>query len=229
MATRDEEMSSRDLKPVVTLSALYGAGGSLVGPRVAERLGVPFLGREIPDAVADRTGLSRAAVAVADETPQTGRERLISRLGRASTVSGGSAGSPEDLDLQERRLRGHIEEFLARATISGGVALGRGGMVVLRDVPSALHVYLRGPREARVRQGMAIEGIDREAAERRQKAEDKARIQYVRRAYGVDGEDPGMYHLMLDSTALDLDVCVELIVAASQARIRNPRLESVPE
>ena len=48
--------------------------------------------------------------------------------------------------------------------------------------------------------------------------EDRARIEYVRRAYGVDGMDPALYHLMLDSTALSLDACVELIVAASQAR-----------
>jgi hypothetical protein len=30
--------------PVVTLAAPYGAGGSVVGPRVAERPGAPFLG-----------------------------------------------------------------------------------------------------------------------------------------------------------------------------------------
>ena len=46
---------------------------------------------------------------------------------------------------------------------------------------------------------------------------------YVRRAYGVDGKDPSLYHLMLDSTALDIDTCVELIVAASRARCTAPR------
>ena len=216
-------MGSRDLKPVVTLSALYGAGGSVIGPRVAERLGVPFLDREIPEAVTERTGLPRDAVASADEAPRSRTERLISTLGRASTPSGTAAGAAEDVELYERRLRGHVEEFLARASGSGGVALGRGGMVVLRDAPSALHVYLGGPREARVRQGMALEGVDRETAEHRQESEDEARVEYVRRAYGVDGQDPGMYHLMLDSTALALDVCVDLIVAASQARIRDQR------
>jgi hypothetical protein len=216
-------VTSSEVKPVVTLAALYGAGGSVIGPRVAERLGVPFLDREIPEAVTERTGLSRDAVSVVDEAPRNRSERLISTLGRASTASGTAAGAAEDVELYERRLRGHVEEFLARASESGGVALGRGGMVVLRDLPSALHVHLGGPRVARVNQGMALEGVDRETAERRQEAEDEARIGYVRRAYGVDGEDPGMYHLMLDSTALDLDVCVELIVAASQARIRTQR------
>jgi hypothetical protein len=223
-------VATGELKPVVTLAALYGAGGSGIGPRVAERLGVPFLDREIPEAVAQRAGLSRDAVAVVDDEPlRSGRERWMSRLARAATISGGGGADAEDLDLEERRLRSHVEEFLYRASISGGVALGRGGMVVLRDVPHALHVQLQGPREARVRQGMAIDGIDRETAERRQEAEDEARIGYVRRAYGVDGRDPRLYHLLLDSTALDFDACVELIVAASQARTRDRRPAPVPE
>jgi Cytidylate kinase-like family len=220
-------MDSSELKPVVTLAALYGAGGSVIGPRVAERLGVPFLDREIPEAVAERAGLPTDAVDVVDEEPRSAGEKLIWQLGRAATISGAATTSPDHLDLQERRLRGHLEERLARVGASGGVALGRGGMVVLREVPTALHVYLGGPREARLQQGMAIEGVDHETAERRQQDEDKGRIGYVRRAYGVDGTDPRWYHLMLDSTALHFDVCVELIVTASEARMRDPR--SAPE
>ena len=213
-------MASDGMRPVVTVLALYGAGGSVVGPRLAERLGVPFLDRRIPTDVAEETGLSENAVTSVDDDPSSGMERLASTIGRASTISGG--GAPQDhLDLQERRIRSYIEEFLARATISGGVVLGRGGMIVLHNSMSALHVYLRGSREARLRQAMAIEGVDRKTAEKRQEAEDKTRTEYVRRAYGVDGEDPSLYHLILDSTELDFDVCVELIAAASQARIRN--------
>jgi cytidylate kinase len=50
------------------------------------------------------------------------------------------------------------------------------------------------------------------------KISDRIRIGYVRHAYGVDGEDPSLYHLMIDSTALDLGTCVDLIVTASRAR-----------
>jgi cytidylate kinase len=212
-----------DRRPVVTVAALYGAGGSVVAPRVAERLGVPLLDREIPDAAARHAGVSEAAVADIDEEPRGLMERVAASLGRTSTVSGGTGGSLERLDLEERRLRGYIEQFLAQSVISGGVTVGRGGMVVLRAVPWALHVHLGGAREARIEQRMALESIDRETAERRQAVEDRTRIGYVRRAYGVDGEDPSLYHLMLDSTALDLDTCVDLIVAASHARLRTPR------
>ena len=225
MAARDRPRQSGDVRhpPVVTIAALYGAAGTVIGPRVAEHLGVPLLDREIPEAVARRTGLSHEAVADVDQEPRGRMEQVVATLGRASTMSGGTAGSVERLDMQERSLRAYIEEFLARARVSGGVAIGRGGMVVLRLVPWALHVHLGGPRQARIEQRMALEGIDRVTAERRQKAEDRARISYVRRAYGVDGQDPSLYHMMLDSTALDLDTCVEVIVAASRARVRNPR------
>ena len=46
-------------------------------------------------------------------------------------------------------------------------------------------------------------------------------IEYVRSAYGVDGTDPSLYHLILDTSAFDLDTCVDLIVAASRARTRQ--------
>lgn len=202
-----DRASAGEHRPVVTLAALYGAGGSIVGARVAERLGVPFLDREIPEAV----------------EPQTGRERLTAGLGRLSTITGGAGGTHEGLHAQESDMRSRIEGFLADASRTGGVALGRGGMVVLRSVPWALHVLLAGPSESRVAQSMALEGIDRATARDRLRTEDGTRTSYVRRAYGVDGEDPAWYHVVLDSTALELDICVDLVVSAAVARTRVPR------
>ena len=208
---------------MVTIAALYGAAGSVIAPQVAEQLGVPFLDRAIPETVAKRTGLPESAVEDVEEAPRRGIQRLTASLGRASTISGATGGSIEQLDADVRSIRAQIEEFLARASISGGVAVGRGGMVILRSVPWALHVHLGGPREARVAQRMALDGIDRATAEARQKAEDDARMSYVSLVYGVDGGDPALYHLMLDSTALDADTCVELIVTAARARTLHPR------
>ena len=91
---------------------------------------------------------------------------------------------------------------------------------MLGAVPGVLHVMLGGPRDARVRQGMRLEGLDQRTAERRMDVTDRTRLGYVRREYGVDPEDPELFHLRIDSTALDLDTCVELIVAAAAARTR---------
>jgi cytidylate kinase len=203
---------------VVTIAALYGGGGSVIGPRVAERLGVQFLDRAIPSAVAKRAGLPETAVAAADEKPRSSWQRFLAILGRTSPATGASQ-QVERLDLEERRLRAEIEEFLAHASRAGGVVLGRGGAVVLADVPGALHVYLRGDRKARVERVMELQDVDRETAAHSVKANDRARREYVKSTYGIDGDNPRLYHLMIDAIALGADVCVELIVAAVQARV----------
>jgi|SRR5690348_14962164 len=206
------------VKPVVTLAALFGAGGHVVGPRVAERLGVPFLDRGILSGVADQMRVPEQAVAAYDSesgTPRSPLRRYFEGLGRTTTAD----GSPvSDQEITENRYRSETEEFLARATTGGGVVLGRGGVVVLGKVAGVLHVMLGGPREARLLQGMRLESLDEGTAERRLDATDRARIGYVRREYGVDPEDPELFHLRIDSTALDLNTCVELIVAAATAR-----------
>jgi cytidylate kinase len=202
-------------KRVVTLAALYGAGGSVVGPRVAERLGVPFLDRAIPSAVAKRAGLSERAVATADEEPRSRRDRLIDALGRAVPPS--SASGHERLDLESRALHGEIERCLADARRSGGVVLGRGGAVVLASVPGALHAYLGGSRDGRIERVMERDDVDRSTAARRVRANDRARRDYVRSVYGIDGDDPTLYHLMVDAVSLGVEACVELIVAASES------------
>ncbi len=100
----------------------------------------------------------------------------------------------------------------------GAVVLGRAGMFVLRGWPQTLHVRLDGPPEARRRQAMEHEGFDAETAARQLVATDRARAAYVRHFYRDHGrwEDPGHYHMVLDSTVLGFDTCVKLIVAAAR-------------
>jgi cytidylate kinase len=185
---------------------------------VAERLGVVFLDRGVLTAVAQRLRVPEEAVAESEEPPQGGVGRLLGSLARAGISDAAVVDNPE---LDDRRYRAETEDFIAAAAGSGGVILGRGGQVLLRGRAGVLHVLLGGPREARIRQGMEIEDIDRRTAERRQRANDRARIKYVRRSYGVDPLDPDLHHLVLDSPALGLDTCVDLIVAASAARRRQ--------
>jgi cytidylate kinase len=216
-----EPPKPEQLRPVVTIAALYGAGGTRIGPRVAKQLGVQFLDRAIPSTVAKRAGLPEQAVTEV-ERPQSRWQRLLAALGRASPPSSAS-GQVEQLDLEERRLRAEIEDFLADASRSGGVVLGRGGAIILAEVPGTLHVYLGGDRKARVERVMEWQGVGREAASHNVKINDRARRNYVRSAYGVDGDNPQLYHLMIDAVALGVDVCVDLIVAASESRGRQSK------
>ena len=47
---------------------------------------------------------------------------------------------------------------------------------------------------------------------------DRFRRAYLEDLYGVAVREPGVFHLVLDSTVLALGDCVELIAAAAHAR-----------
>jgi cytidylate kinase len=205
------------------LAALHGTQGSVVGPLVAERLGVEFFDRAISSAIAERVGLPEQAITAVENRPQRGVDRLLSTLGKMTNITTATGLPVEQVDLEEHRLRGEIEEFLVRAGQAGGVVLGRGGAVVLASMPGALHVYLGGPLDRRVEQVMGSEHVDRPAAQRLVDAHDRARREYVRDFYGVDGDDPSLYHLTVDAIALGVEGTVALIVLASGYRTVSER------
>ena len=196
---------------VVTISASYGAGGSWVAPRVAERLEWRFVDRAIPVQVAERLEVPVEHAHVHDEAAAPRFTRLLARLPNTSGVV-----VPEPTTDAFCR---ETERLLIEAADEGEVVvLGRAAAIVLRERPGALHVRLDGPQEARVFQAMRVEEIDEDEARRRQRNSDRARMDYVKHFYRADPRDPSHYHLVLRSTGLPLDTCVELIVAAARSR-----------
>jgi hypothetical protein len=211
--------SSGDNAPVtlITLSAPYGAGGSYVGPEVARRLGVRFLDRAIPTGVAERLAVPLEEAIDRDEAIGSSLARMTVWLGHVGQAFGAPAAMPGE--AAEAAYRRATEQVICEhAAGPGAVILGRGGAAVLRTDPRAFHVRLDGPVDARILQGMEVEGVDRATAERHVTETDRARESYVQHFYRVDPRDPALYHLVIDSTAIPLDACVELIVAAAESR-----------
>jgi len=204
--------------PLITLSAPYGAGGSQVGPAVAERLGVPFVDRAIPTGVAERLAVPLRDAIDRDESIGGWLTRALLSFGQVTPVLAGATPAPEQV-LTDDAFRQATEQVLREHALGeGAVILGRAGALVLRDQPRALHVRLTGPEVARIEQGMRIEGVERTTAERHLEETDRARRAYVHHYYRCDPADPRHYHLVLDSTALSLEACTDLIVLAAHDR-----------
>ncbi len=85
-------------------------------------------------------------------------------------------------------------------------------------MPGVLHVRLDGDVEARRQAAVARDNLDYKSASEKQHATDQARRSYVTHFYPRSGawEDPRHYHLVLDSTAISIDTCVELITRAAK-------------
>jgi cytidylate kinase len=197
--------------PGVTISAGYGAGGSLVAPKVAELLGLRLIDRAISSTVA-----SQLQVSVAEAQQGEARKSVAERFFGVLTPLTGVSSAPAQPGLTDdaAAFREHIERLLREALAGGAVILGRAGAAAFRQEPDVLRVRLFGPPEARIAQAAAVEAVPVELARERLPEVDQARAQYVRRLYHVDLDDPRLYHLQLDSTALPLDTCAELIVRA---------------
>jgi cytidylate kinase len=202
---------------LVTLSASYGAGGSKIGPELAAALGVPFVDRAIPVAVAERLAVPLDDALARDESQGGKLDRLLRDFAPAVQVyAGGGAMIPTA--FEEHGYREATEQVIREHAARGeGVILGRAAAVVLLDDPRVLRVRLDGPVEARLAQAMAAEGIDRKTAKRRMKETDGARDAYIQHFYRRDSHDPALYHLMIDATAFSIDDCVELIAMAARA------------
>ena len=206
---------------LVTVSASYGAGGSVVAPALASRLGLPFL---------QRVTTSEGHLAepgpcdeqlTAEEARTTPVHRLLAHFTQA--MPAGPTQSPPSTHHQDEHLRGHGEAGIHRLLAAGGgVILGRAAAVVLGK-DRGFHVRLDGPAERRIVQGAVIEGITQERARERLRAADKARTAYVRRLYRTDPVDASLYHLVLDSTAIPLDTVIELIITAASAHSAAPQ------
>lgn len=201
---------------LVAISASYGAGGSRVGPAVAERLGVPFLDRAIPAAVAARMQVPLDVAESCDDRAEAGLLRRLLASFRALDSYVPTA-LPSEGPFAEDFQRA-TEEVVRRQVASGqGVILGRAAVFVLREHADVLRVRLDGPVQRRVAQAMALEGIDRTSAERRLRETDRAHAAYAQRFYGANMRNPALYHLMIDSTAVALERCAEMIATAALA------------
>jgi cytidylate kinase len=202
---------------LIALSASYGAGGSVVGPQLAERLDVPFVDRAIPTKVAESLEVPLAQALERDENVGSLLDRMLKHFAPLSGayVSGDAGEALMGNDVYREATERVICEH---AEAGRGVILGRACAYVLRDRPEVLRVRLDGPEEARLKQAMRIQGVDRDTAQERMRQTDKARELYLRHFYGADARDSSLFHLIVDSTAIGLDTCVELVAAAALAR-----------
>jgi hypothetical protein len=207
--------------PGVTISAGYGAGGSVIAPRVAQLLDLPLLDRAISSRIA-----AQLQVSVQEAESGTIRRSIPDRFFAVLTplavgvLAAGSDAAPKDLagpPDDAALFRAQAEAVMRTALTTGAVILGRAGAAAFRDEPGVLRVRLFGPADARIAQATRIEQVDEPTARERLPGVDRARALYVRRLYRADIDDPDLFHLHVDSTMLALETCAELIAAAYRA------------
>jgi len=80
---------------VVTVSASYGAGGSVIAPRLAERLGVPFLDRLLSADVSESAHAAAGPAEGGGASPEAARAGAAASGGTGTVHAGGSERSEQ--------------------------------------------------------------------------------------------------------------------------------------
>jgi cytidylate kinase len=188
--------------PVITISRMYGSGGSEVAERVAETLGWSLFDNSMIDRVAERSGLTRAEVTAQDERVPSMVERLAAAL---------SLGSPEIMPPMP------TGPVIDEAVQTGpAVFVGRGAQCLLAERSDALHVFCFAPRSALCRYAKEKFGVSAAEADRMVSDQNKQREQYVKRHWNRNWLAHENYHLCVNTTWLGFEGAAELVVEAAR-------------
>jgi cytidylate kinase len=136
------------------------------------------------------------------------REAAVARL----ESSGGLeyALRSDYLDL----LTSVILEYAAQGQ---AMIVGRGGQMILRGRPGALHVPVIARFETRVYNLIQRDGVKWREAAHRVRMADEQRAGYMRRFYNVDWLDSGLYDLVINTDQIPANIAAEMIIQAAEA------------
>lgn len=205
--------------PVITVSRMFGSGGSEVAERVAATLGWQLFDNAMIDRIAERSGLSRAEVSEQEERVPSMVERLATAL---------SLGSPEvlppttigPLETTEERIVAVTRRVIEEAVQSGpSVFVGRGAQCLLAERADALHVFCYAPRSALREYAMTRFQVNAADADRMVADANHQREQYVRRHWNRNWLAHENYHMAINTGWLGFECAAELVVRAARAQL----------
>jgi cytidylate kinase len=232
---------------VLTLSRQLGSSGEEIATQVAQALELRLIDAATINEAALRAGVPRVALAEMEHEGERGLAtqvlkalRTMPTLGSSAPASGLPAAA-EDTAYHGRStitfpfiglfsptvppisasLEGYVRMvgLVIRGLAHEGnvLILGRGGQVLLKDHPGALHVQTVASRGERVQVITARYALDARDAQNRLRASDRARFDYLRRYHDANWLDPTLYHLVINTGRVPVSTAVELIIAAQRA------------
>ena len=204
---------------IITISRMFGSGGSDVAARVAQQLGWTLLDNAVVDSVAERLGMSPAEVSNLEERVPSLGERIAASMRLSTPEYVVPVADASLTDTAEMRVVDTTKHVMEDAVQRGNVVVvGRGAQVLLADRGDALHVFCYASPDALVAYAIAHRGLDPAGAAQEVEKRNRQREQYIKRNFGREWRRFENYHLCVDTGRLGIDGAAELVVAAARRR-----------
>lgn len=193
------------MKRIITISREFGSGGHSLGKAVADRLGWKYYDKELVQQVADKTGFDPAFV---EETGELSATKSAFSYLFSST---GTPGVMHGLSVSDFLWCIQRSVILKIADEEPCVIVGRCADYILKDRDDVLNIFVHAPMDYRAERIVRLYGTTEKTPEARLKEKDKRRRNNYKHYTGQEWGMSQNYHLTLDSSAIPLETCVDLI------------------
>ena len=206
--------------PVITLSRQTGCGCDEIAQLLCNRLGYRYFDKDLMLQLAAQQGLASDQVVDLPEDKHHVRSLVERFFGTAPThfgeIRGWAFAAREEVHERMEEMSVQTTQSLIRAAHEQDkvVMVGRGGQVVLQDMPDVLHVRVLAPIELRIQRVEQSAGVTAAAARDLVRRRDQAAADYVKHFYDVDSADPFLYDVVINTRKITPPVATELIIKA---------------
>ena len=196
--------------PVITVSMEPGSGGSVMGQKIAERLGFSYFHRDIVEEISKSAKIRSTVVNTLEKKRLSGVKDFISSL-------------LEEHYIHPDTYLNHLLEVISTIGKHGrAVIVGRGANFIL-PADDIFSVRVIAPMEKRIRNVALEYRVTSEEAKRRVIRRESRRKAFVRQSFHADISDPIQYNMVINTDKMSVAAAVEAVIAAVMATlVGNP-------
>lgn len=193
-------------KKIITISREFGSGGRTIGRMVAQKLGIPFYDKELVDQIAVESGFAPKYIEEHGEHAPG-----LSRLAYAFAPQG-VPGVMNGLSTADFLWNIQCNVILQLAEKGPCVIVGRNADYILKDREDTLHAFIHADMKFRADRIVRLYGESEKSPEARLQEKDKRRKVNYQHYTGRTWGQAQNYDITLNSSALGIENCVDIIV-----------------
>ena len=194
----------------IAIEREYGSGGTNIARQVAARCGIGCYGREIMEQVATQQQVSVKAL-------EEYEERVSGSLFYSMFVLSQSQTGDPDLVSQEAKLYVAETRIIRQLAKAGpAVFVGHSAAQALESIGPVLRVFIRGSEADKHRRAVEEYGVSPEEATAVCRRYNRRRASYYNFCTHKKWSDRYNYDMVLDSSTLGEEGCVQAICALYQ-------------
>lgn len=194
----------------ITVSRQFGSLGREIARRVARRLGIDYYDRDLIEKAAGMLGCDMRQISPLDEYVGLPFASALLPLGL-----GGRAAHKRLFEAQRSLILDSVQRGCC-------VIVGRCADYVLKDYPRRFSVMIYAPLEARIKNSINELRIPDFEVDGYVRKIDRARDAYYRIFTGEHLTTVKNRDLLIDSSSMEIDEAVDVIIAAARAKLKIP-------